>query len=61
MVAVLVGKLIESARGSPPCDGLPICNWYLYAAVGAALGAVSLPVLVLRRLRRGDAATRSTF
>ena len=61
MVAVLLGRLIEGARGSPACEGLPICNWYVYAAVGAAMGAVSLPVLVLRRLRRRGAVERSTF
>ena len=61
MVAVLMGKLIEGARGSPTCEGLPICNWYVYAALGAAMGAVSLPVLVLRRLRRRGADERSTF
>jgi hypothetical protein len=58
MVAVLAGKVIEGARRSPTCEGLPICNWYLYAAAGAAVGALSLPVLVLRRLRRRDAAAR---
>ena len=58
MVAVLLGKMIEGARRSPSCEGLPICNWYLYAAVGAVVGAITLPILVLRRLRRRDAAAR---
>lgn len=53
MVGVLVGKFIEGARRAPTCEGLPICNWYVYAGIGAAIGAVSLPVLVLWRLRRG--------
>jgi hypothetical protein len=52
MVAVLLGKLIEGARKSPSCDGLPTCNWYVYAGIGAVLGALSLPILVLRRLRQ---------
>jgi hypothetical protein len=55
MVAVLIGTVIETIRRSPRCDGLPICNWYVYALIGAILGAVSLPVLVLRRLRQSDA------
>ena len=54
MVAVLIGRIVEGLRGSPSCEGLPICNWSSYALVGAAVGAVSLPVLVLRRLRRRD-------
>jgi hypothetical protein len=58
MVFVLLGKVIEGARRSPSCEGLPICNWYLYAVAGAAVGAITLPILVLRRLRRRDAAAR---
>jgi hypothetical protein len=53
MVAVLVGKVVETARGSAACEGLPTCNWYLYAAGGFVIGAISLPFLVLRRLSRG--------
>jgi hypothetical protein len=55
MIAVLIGKVLEGIRGAPSCDGLPLCNWNVYAAVGALIGAVSLPVLVLTRLRRRDA------
>jgi hypothetical protein len=53
MIGVLVGKFIEGARRAPTCEGLPVCNWYVYAGIGAAIGAVTLPVLVLWRLRRG--------
>lgn len=53
MVGVLIGKAIEGARRAPSCDGLPTCNWYVYAGVGAAVGALSLPLLVFWRLRRG--------
>jgi len=54
MVAVLIGRIVEGLRQSPSCEGLPICNWTSYALVGGVLGAVTLPVLVLRRLRRRD-------
>jgi hypothetical protein len=54
MVAVLIGRIVEGLRKAPSCEGLPICNWASYAMVGAAVGAISLPVLVLRRLRRRD-------
>lgn len=55
MVAVLIGKAVEGARRSPGCEGLPICNWYVYAMAGAIIGAVTLPALVFWRLRRGEA------
>ena len=54
MVAVLIGKIVEGMRGAPTCEGLPMCNWNVYAGVGAVLGAVTLPVLALARLRRRD-------
>jgi hypothetical protein len=54
MIAVLIGKVVEGVRGAPSCQGLPVCNWNVYAAVGAVVGAVTLPVLVLMRLRRRD-------
>ena len=56
MVAVLVGKFIEGVKRSPSCGDLPICNWYVYAGIGAVIGAVSLPTLVLWRLRRAGRA-----
>ena len=54
MIAVMIGKVVEGVRGAPSCVGLPLCNWNVYAAVGALIGAVSLPVLVVTRLRRRD-------
>jgi hypothetical protein len=54
MVAVLVGKIVAGVRKAPSCEGLPICDWYVYAGIGAAVGAISLPILVLRRLKRGE-------
>jgi hypothetical protein len=54
MVAVLIGRIVEGVRGSPSCEGLPICNWGAYALVGAVIGAISLPLLALWRLRRRD-------
>lgn len=56
MVAVLLGKAIEGARRAPSCEGLPTCNWHVYALGGAIAGAVTLPALVFWRLRRGNKA-----
>lgn len=50
MVAVLIGRLVAFFTKAPSCEGLPICNWYVYAGIGALVGAVSLPALVLRRI-----------
>ena len=53
MIAVLVAKIVGSAQGCRPPEGLPACNWYVYAGIGALLGALTLPVLALMRLNRG--------
>jgi hypothetical protein len=52
MIAVLIGKFVGSVQGCKPPEGLPACNWWVYAGVGAVLGALTLPVLALRRLNR---------
>jgi hypothetical protein len=56
MIAVLIAKIVGAVQGCPVGEHGQPCNWYVYAAVGAIVGAVSLPILALRRLRRGDAA-----
>ena len=50
MIAVFVAKVVGSAQGCKPPEGLPACNWWVYAGIGALIGAVTLPVLALRRL-----------
>ena len=50
MVGVFVAKMAGSVQSCRPPEGLPACNWYVYAGIGAVLGAVTLPVLALRRL-----------
>jgi hypothetical protein len=52
MVAVLIAKVVGSMGGCKPPEGLPACNWWVYAGVGAVLGALTLPVLALSRLNR---------
>ena len=52
MIAVFVGKVVGSVRGCQPAEGLPACNWWVYAGIGAVIGALTLPVLALRRLMR---------
>ena len=52
MIAVLVAKFVGSMQGCKPPEGLPACNWWVYAAIGAVVGAVTLPVAALSRLSR---------
>ena len=52
MIRVLVGKVAGNVRRCAPIEGTPACDWYYFAAAGMILGAVTLPVLVLRRLNR---------
>jgi hypothetical protein len=52
MVAVLLSKFVAYLTRAPACDGIPSCNWYIYAMMGGGIGALSLPLLVLRVLGR---------
>ena len=52
MVGVLVAQIASSLRRCTPVEGLPACDWQWYWMVGAVVGALSLPLLVLLRLRR---------
>ena len=54
MIAVLIGKYVSAARGCVPIEGTPACDWQWYALAGMILGATTLPLLVLRRLRRSE-------
>ena len=55
MIGVLISKGVAFVRKAPACDGIPTCDWYIYAGVGAAIGALSLPWLVVSALRRAPA------
>jgi hypothetical protein len=52
MIGVLVSVIVEKASGATGCEGIPSCNWLFYALIGGVCGAVSLPVLVLRRMNQ---------
>ena len=52
MIAVFVGKMVGSFQGCKPLEGLPACNWWVYAGIGAVIGGLTLPVLALRRLNQ---------
>jgi len=52
MFAVLIAKFVGGMQGCRPAEGLPACNWWVYAGIGAVVGALTLPVVALRRLNR---------
>jgi hypothetical protein len=60
MIAVLIGKIVEGVKGCAAPEGLPACNWWVYAGWGAVIGGLSLPTLVLLRLRRSEARAETS-
>ncbi|AHG91133.1 hypothetical protein J421_3596 [Gemmatirosa kalamazoonensis] len=50
MIAVLLSKIVAYFTKAPTCPDIPTCDWHVYAGIGALLGALTLPMLVLRRL-----------
>jgi hypothetical protein len=51
MIAVFVSKVVAYLTHAKACEGVPSCNWLEYMLVGAALGATSLPSIVVWTLR----------
>jgi hypothetical protein len=47
MVGAFASKIVAYLTHGPACDGIPACDWYIYAGVGAVIGAITLPALVL--------------
>jgi F0F1-type ATP synthase membrane subunit c/vacuolar-type H+-ATPase subunit K len=54
MTGVLVAKAFDFFMRAPACPDIPSCHWGQFFMGGALVGAISLPALVLRRLRRTD-------
>ncbi len=54
MTAVLLGMFYAALTRAPKCQDMPLCNWYTWALWGGIAGAITLPVLVITRLRRAD-------
>ena len=54
MIAVLLGKIASFFVRAPVCEGVPLCDWHVWMLSGGAVGAVTLPVLAIWRLRRAD-------
>jgi MFS family permease len=54
MIGVFVAKVVGSATSCKPEPDLPACNWHVYAGIGMLIGVISLPILAISRLRRGE-------
>ena len=54
MLGVFVAKIVGSAQRCEPPQGVPACNWPVYAVIGMGVGLLTLPSLVLWRLTRGE-------
>lgn len=52
MVGVFASVMVRELTQGPTCEGIPTCDWHIYMFVGALIGALSLPALALRRIRR---------
>ena len=53
MVGVLLSKIVAWAtKATCNIQDIPTCDWNVYAGWGALIGAITLPSLVLWRLRR---------
>jgi MFS family permease len=54
MIGVFVAKVMGSITNCKPDADLPACNWHVYAGIGMLIGVISLPILAISRLRRGE-------
>ena len=52
MIAVLLSSAVAYLARAPKCPDIPTCDWYVYAGIGALLGGISLPAMVLWRISR---------
>jgi hypothetical protein len=52
MIGALVAKMVGGFTGCVPPEGLPACDLGRYWMPGAVIGLVTLPAIVLWRLRR---------
>jgi hypothetical protein len=56
MVGVLIAVGFTIGTRCKPLEGLPACDWHIFAGWGALIGAITLPILVLTRMRRRQRA-----
>jgi hypothetical protein len=57
MLGTMVSKAVGSIRNCQPAEGLPACNYWLYAVPGALLGLVLVPAITFWRLHLSQRST----
>ena len=54
MIGVFIAKVVGSVQRCEPPQGVPACNWPVYAVIGMGVGVLTLPSLVMWRLTRKE-------
>ena len=60
MVGVLISMIVAFFTRAPKCEGIPTCDWNVYAGYGAIVGSLSLFALAMNRLRRSGQRDRGS-
>lgn len=60
ILGTMVAKILGSVRNCDPGEGLPACDWHVYAGLGILIGVVVVPSLAFWRLRASARADRPT-
>jgi hypothetical protein len=59
MIGVLVAKIVGTVRQCDPGEGLPACDWHVYAFGFGLVGLIAIPSLVFWRLRGSSRGART--
>jgi hypothetical protein len=51
MLGTMLAKAVGSARNCAPAEGLPACDYWMFALPAAAAGFVLVPAITLWRMR----------
>jgi MFS family permease len=52
IISVLIGNIVSFLAREPECEGVPMCDWYVWFWTGGALGALALTIFIQTRLAR---------
>jgi hypothetical protein len=58
ILGTIIAKFVGSFNNCDPGEGLPACDWPVYAGIGMLVGVVLVPALAFWRLRASAQADR---